>query len=138
MENVLDLYAEPAEPKRPVVCFDETPVQLIGETRLPWPAKPGSLAKCDYEYRRNGTANLFVFLNAHTPWRHVKVTERKTALDFAQCMHDLAMVHYREAAINGHFSAERRSPRVSGCGVQEVRLTENICVALLNEKTPHF
>lgn len=97
MENVLDLYAEPAEPKRPVVCFDETPVQLIGETRLPWPAKPGSLAKCDYEYRRNGTANLFVFLNAHTPWRHVKVTERKTALDFAQCMHDLAMVHYREA-----------------------------------------
>jgi transposase len=97
MEDVLELYAEPGDPKRPVVCFDETPVQLIGEARQPWPAKPGTLARIDYEYRRNGTANLFVFLNAHAPWRHVKVTERRTALDFAQCMYELAMVHYREA-----------------------------------------
>jgi len=97
MEDVLDLYTQPAEPTCPVVCFDETPVQLIGETRQPWPAKPGTLRRIDYEYRRNGTANLFVFLNAHEPWRHVKATERKTALDFAQCMHELAMVHYPEA-----------------------------------------
>ena len=97
MEDVLDLYTQPAEPTRPVVCFDETPVQLIGETRQPWPAKPGTLRRIDYEYCRNGTANLFVFLNAHEPWRHVKVTERRTALDFAQCMHELAMVHYPEA-----------------------------------------
>ena len=68
--------------RRPVVCFDETPVQLIGETRIPWPAQPGKPARIDYEYRRNGTANLFVFLDAHQPWRHVKVTERKTAHDF--------------------------------------------------------
>jgi len=97
MEDVLDLYTQPANLRHPVVCFDETPVQLIGESRQPWPAKPGRLRRVDYEYRRDGTANLFVFLDAQQPWRHVKVTERKTALDFAQCMHDLAMFHYRQA-----------------------------------------
>lgn len=97
MEDVLDLYSAPSDPKRPVVCIDETPVQLIGETRQPWPAKPGTPARVDYEYRRNGTANLYVFLDAHQPWRHVKVTQRKTAADFAQCMYELAMVHYRDA-----------------------------------------
>ena len=78
------------DPRRPVVCFDETPVQLLGETRIPWPAQPGKPARIDYEYRRNGTANLFVFRDAHRPWRHVKVTERKTAHDFARCMYELA------------------------------------------------
>ena len=97
MEDVLDLYAETPDPLRPVVCFDETPVQLIGETRLPWPAEPGKPARFDYEYRRNGTANLFVFLNAHQPWRHVKVTERKTAHDFAHCMRELVEIHYPDA-----------------------------------------
>ena len=97
MEDVLDLYAETPDPRRPVVCFDETPVQLIGETRLPWPAEPGKPARFDYEYRRNGTANLFVFLNAHQPWRHVKVTERKTAHDFAHCMRELVEIHYPDA-----------------------------------------
>ena len=97
MEDVLDLYSEAPDPHRPVVCFDETPVQLIGETRIPWPAQPGKPARIDYEYRRNGTANLFVFLDAHQPWRHVKVTERKTAHDFAQCMYELAEVRYRDA-----------------------------------------
>ena len=67
MEDVLDLYSEPPDPRRPVVCFDETPVQLLGETRIPWPAQPGKPARIDYEYRRNGTANLFVFLDAHRP-----------------------------------------------------------------------
>ncbi len=97
MEDVLDLYSEAGDPRRPVVCFDETPMQLIGETRQGWPAKPGTPARIDYEYSRNGTANLFVFLDAHQPWRHVKVTEHRTALDFAVCMHELAMVHYRDA-----------------------------------------
>jgi len=97
MEDVLDLYSEVPDPRRAVVCFDETPVQLIGETRIPWPAQPGKPARIDYEYRRHGTANLFVFLNAHQPWRHVKVTERKTAHDFARCMHELVEVHYRGA-----------------------------------------
>jgi transposase len=67
MEDVLELYSETPDPARPVVCFDETPAQLIGETREPWPMEPGQPARIDYEYRRNGTANLFVFLDAHRP-----------------------------------------------------------------------
>ena len=97
MEDVLDLYAEAPDPKRPVVCFDESPIQLIGETRLPIPAKPGRIERYDCEYRRNGTANLFVFLDVNRPWRKVKVTERRAAEDFAICMRDLAEVHYPEA-----------------------------------------
>lgn len=97
MEDVLDLYAEPANPKEPVVCFDESPTQLIGETRCPTACAPGKPARVDYEYRRNGTANLFVFLNAHSPWRHVKVTDSRTNQDFAACMRELADVHYPEA-----------------------------------------
>ncbi len=99
MEDVLDLYAEKADPKRPVVCFDESPTQLIGEVRQPIPPAPGQPERYDYEYRRNGTANLFVFLDAHRPWRHVKVTERRTARDFALCMRDLADTHYPEAKL---------------------------------------
>ena len=75
MEDVLDLYAEKPDRKRPVVCFDENPTQLIGEARQPIPAAPGQPRRYDYEYRRNGTMNLFVFLDAHRPWRTVKVTE---------------------------------------------------------------
>ena len=85
MEDVLDLYAEAPDSRRPVVCFDESPVQLIGETRQPIPAKPGRLERYDYEYRRNGTVNLFVLLDVHRPWRKVKVTERRAAEDYAQC-----------------------------------------------------
>jgi hypothetical protein len=99
MEEVLDRYAEPADPKRPVVCFDETPTQLIGEVRQPIPARPGQPERYDYEYKRNGTANLFMFLDAHKPWRHVKVTKQRTAADFAACMRDLADVHYPDAAL---------------------------------------
>jgi hypothetical protein len=67
MKDVLDLYAEAPDPQRPVVCFDESPTQLIGEVREPIPAKPGQLERYDCEYRRNGTVNLFVFLDAHWP-----------------------------------------------------------------------
>ncbi len=97
MEDVLDLYAEEADPKRPVVCFDESPTQLIGEVREPIPAEPGQPERYDCEYRRNGTANLFVSLDAHRSWRHVKVTDRRTARDFAACMRDLAEIHYPNA-----------------------------------------
>jgi transposase len=98
MEDVLDLYAEAPDPERPVVCFDETPVQLIGEVRQPIPAEPGQLERYDYEYRRNGTVNLFVFLDVNRPWRKVKVTERRTARDYAHCMRDLVDAHYPEAS----------------------------------------
>ena len=97
MEDVLDLYAEAPDPLRPVVCFDESPTQIIGEARQPIPAAPGRPERCDYEYRRNGTANLFVFLDAHRSWRNVKVTERRTADDFALAMRDLADLHFPRA-----------------------------------------
>jgi len=97
MEDVLDLYAEGPDPMRPVVCFDESPVQLIGETRQPLPAAPGQVERVDYEYRRNGTVNLFVFLDAHRPWRKVNVTDRRTAKDFAVCMRELVDVDFPQA-----------------------------------------
>jgi transposase len=97
LEDVLDLYAEEPDPKYPVVCFDESPVQLIGEVRPPIPAAPGQLERYDCEYKRNGTANLFVFLNVHQPWRKIKVTESRAAVDFAACMRDLADVHFPKA-----------------------------------------
>lgn len=97
MEDVVELYTQPASPSYPVVCFDESPVQLVGETRTPHPAAPGILERIDYEYRRNGTCNLFAFVDAHQPWRHVKVTERRTNVDFAHCMRDLCDVHYPHA-----------------------------------------
>src|SRR5579872_1383648 len=97
MEDVLDLYAEEPDPKRPVVCFDESPTQLIGETRQPIPAAPRRPQRFDYEYRRNGTVNLFVCIDAHRPWRKVKVTERRAAGDFALCMRELVDVDFPEA-----------------------------------------
>ena len=99
MEHVLDLYAEAAEPLRPLVCFDESPTQLIGEVREPIPAKPGQLERYDCEYQRNGTVNLFIFIDVHRCWRHVKVTERRTAVDFAECMKELVDVHYPTAEL---------------------------------------
>jgi len=99
MEDVLDLYTEAPNPDCPVVCFDETPIQLIGETRVPIPPKPGSPARFDYEYRRNGTANLFVMVDAHRPWRHVEVTDRRTNIDFAEQMRQLVDVHYPKARV---------------------------------------
>ena len=97
MEDVLDLYAEAPDPKRPVVCFDESPTQLIGEVRLPIPAEPGQLKRYDCEYKRNGTANLFIFLDVHRPWRKVKVTDNRAAVDFATCMRELTDVHFPKA-----------------------------------------
>jgi hypothetical protein len=97
MEDVLDLYAEAPDPKRPVVCFDESPTQLIGEVRLPIPAEPGQLERYDCEYKRNGTANLFMFLDVHRPWRKVKVTDNRAAVDFATCMRELTDVHFPKA-----------------------------------------
>jgi len=97
MEDVLDLYAEPPDPARPVVCLDESPVQLIGEVREPLPASPGEVARVDYEYRRNGTVNLFVAVAAHRSWRKVSVTERRTAQDYAERLRELVDVDFPEA-----------------------------------------
>lgn len=99
MEDVLDLYAEAHDPRRPVICFDESPTQLIGEVRQPVPAAPGQLQRYDCEYCRNGTTNLFIFLDTHQPWRKVKVTEHRTGRDFAECMRDLVDLHYPQAEL---------------------------------------
>jgi transposase len=97
MEDVLDLYAQPPDSSKPVVCFDETPRQLIGEARIPISAEPGKPARVDYEYVRNGTANVFMFVDVNRPWRHAKVTDHRTCIDFAECMRDLVDEHYPEA-----------------------------------------
>lgn len=99
MEDVLDLYAEAPDPLQPVVCFDETPRQLIGEERVPIPAEPGKPKRVDYEYVRNGTANVFMFVDVNRPWRHAKVTDRRTCVDFAECMRELVDEHYPEAEL---------------------------------------
>lgn len=99
MEDVVELYTQPADPARPVICFDQSPTQLIGESRLPVPPAPGILGRIDYEYRRNGTANLFAFVDVHRPWRHIKVTDHRTAIDFAHCMKDLSDVHFPDAEV---------------------------------------
>ncbi len=97
MEHILDLYELPYNPLRPMVCFDETSKQLIGETRLPLPASPGQVLRYDYEYRRNGTRNLFLFFEPLAGWRHLEVTERRTKLDFAHQMRWLVDVAYPDA-----------------------------------------
>jgi len=97
MEDVLDVYHRPHDPECPVVCLDETSKQLITETRVPVPAKPGRVARYDYEYARNGTANLFMLFAPLEGWRHVAVTDRRTAKDFAYILKELSDTHFPEA-----------------------------------------
>ena len=97
MEDVLAVYMRPRDPDRPLVCLDETSKQLLAETRLPIPMKPGRPARFDYEYERNGTANLFMMFAPLEGWRHVKVTDRHTAVDYAHVLKDLADVHFSSA-----------------------------------------
>ena len=90
MEDVLEVYHRPHDPERPLVCLDETSKQLIAETRTPIPAKPGQPARFDYEYERNGTANLFMLFAPLEGWRHVEVTDHRAARDYARILKDLA------------------------------------------------
>ena len=94
MEDVLDLYGEPPDPTRPVICFDEIPTQLIGEVRAPIPAEPRPAGALRFEYKRNGTVNLFIFFDVNRPWRKVKVTERRAAADFPNACASSATVHF--------------------------------------------
>ncbi len=97
MEDVLALYEEALDEKKPVICFDETPVQLVDDVLIPIPVAPGRARREDYEYERNGTSNLFVFLQPLKGWREVKVTDRRTKKDFAECMKDLVDKHFPHA-----------------------------------------
>ncbi len=98
MEAVLELYRAPYDPQEPVVCFDERPVQLVSETRVPLPPEPGKPERYDYEYKREGTCNLFAFFQPLQGWRQIKVTQRRTSEDFALCMQYLVDVLFPEAA----------------------------------------
>jgi hypothetical protein len=97
MEDVLEVYHRPFDERRPLVCVDEVPVQLVGETRLPLPAAPGRPQRYDYEYVRNGTANLFMVFEPLLGWRAVQVTERRTARDFAEVLRWLVEELHAEA-----------------------------------------
>jgi hypothetical protein len=97
MEDVLEVYTRPRDPDRPLVCLDETSKQLIAETRTPIPMKPGRPVRCDYEYERNGVANLFMVFAPLEGWRHVAVTDRRAATDYAQVLKDIADVHFPDA-----------------------------------------
>lgn len=97
MEDVLEVYHRPYDPKRPVVCFDEASKQLVKDTRRTIPAAPGRPVTSDYEYERNGTANMFMMFEPLAGQRHVKVTARRTALDYAEVVQELVDVHYPRA-----------------------------------------
>jgi hypothetical protein len=97
MEDVLELYAESYQAWQPVVCFDERPCVLHGETRPATPVQPGRAARYDYEYERNGTCNLFMMFQPGAGWRHAKVTDQRTKVDFAECMRDLVDMHFPHA-----------------------------------------
>ena len=97
MEDVLEVYQRPRDAEFPLVCLDETSKQLIAETRAPIAAKPGHPARYDYEYERNGTANLFMMFAPLEGWRHVKVTDRHTAVDYAQVLKELSDTHFPKA-----------------------------------------
>lgn len=97
MEDVLEVYTRPHDPARPLVCLDETSKQLVAETRTPQPMRAGQPARHDYEYKRNGTANLFMLFAPLEGWRHVEVTDRRTAIDYAKILADLADIHFPTA-----------------------------------------
>lgn len=99
MENVLELYHEPYDPLYPVVCFDEGTKQLIGETKRSLPMAPGKPARYDYEYERHGTGNIFMFFEPLSAWRHAKVTDQRTMIDYAYCMKELVDVFFPDAKI---------------------------------------
>jgi hypothetical protein len=99
MEDVLEVYHRPYDPQRPVVCMDECSKQLIGEVRTPLPPKPGQIAKYDSEYERRGTANVFMAVEPLGGKRKLRVTDRRTRVDWAQFIHFLLMTVYPEAAI---------------------------------------
>ena len=97
MEDLLTLYTQPEDPQRPLVCMDEVPKQLISDVRDPLPAQPEQPLRIDYEYKRNGVANLFMFFEPFQGQRHVKVTDTRTRLDWAKAMRELSDEIHPEA-----------------------------------------
>jgi hypothetical protein len=94
MEDILDLYEEPYDPKRPTLCMDEMPCQLIGDILTPIPIKPGKAMKYDYEYERKGTCNVFIVCEPLTGWRYVEVRQRRTKVDYAEFMDKVSEIYH--------------------------------------------
>ena len=113
MENVLDIYTRAYDPQYPVVCFDESSKQLVGEKIEPLPMEPGEPQRYDYQYERNGVCNLFMLFEPLTAWRHVAVTERRTAVDYAvqikylvdECYPDALKIRLVHDQLNTHVPA---------------------------------
>jgi hypothetical protein len=99
MEDVLEVYTRPYDPKRPQICMDETSKQLLDDVQEPLPMKPGHPERYDYEYEREGVTNLFMFVEPLMGKRHVKVTERRTKIDWAHAMRELSDVYYPDADV---------------------------------------
>ncbi len=99
MEDLLDLYGEAYDPKRPVVCFDECPYQLLEDVREPLPAEPEQPLRYDYEYKRKGSVNIFAFFQPLAGWRHLEVTQQRTKVDFALQMKNLVDIYHRDADV---------------------------------------
>ena len=97
MEEVLDVYTRPHDPEKPLVCLDEGSKQLVSETRTPLPMTPGQPLRVDYEYERNGTANMFMLFAPLEGFRHIEVTDRRTAIDYAKILKDLSDIHFPRA-----------------------------------------
>jgi hypothetical protein len=99
MEDVLEIYQRPYDPRRPTVCMDELSKQLVGEVAQPLPLEPGQPVRCDYEYERHGTANLFMFFEPLAGKRFVQVTDQRTKMDWAYAVRDLVDVYYPQAEL---------------------------------------
>jgi transposase len=99
MEDVLDIYALPFDPRYPWVCTDERPCQLLGDVLEPLPIQPGRTRRVDHEYERHGTCNLFIGFQPLRGWRHLKLTQRRTKADFAYWLKDLADIHFPDAEL---------------------------------------
>ena len=133
MEDVLEVYHRPRDPDRPVVCLDETSKQLIAETRKPIAARPGQPERYDYEYERNGTANLFMLFAPLEGWRHVEVTDRHTAVDYAQVLKDLSDTHVigakKWASLHFSLAPARIGQILCGCAAATRPLRSEPCRA---------
>ena len=134
MEDILDLYAEPYDPQRPVVCFDETSTQLLGHVRPPIPAAPGQPRREDFEYRREGTRNLFLACEPSAGWRHVAVTARRTKEDFAHQMRWLVDEAYSETpvvrVVLDNLNTHRMAPLYEAFPAAEARrIAKRLCQA---------
>lgn len=135
MEHVLDLYAQDKDEKRPIVNFDEAGKQLVSQVNEPKPAKPGAVAKEDYEYKREAVTNIFMFFDRHRGWRKTKVTDSKTAIDFAHCMRELVDIDYPQAevvrVVMDNFSTHSEASLYKAFPPQEAR-------RILNKLEFHF